>query len=159
MKKVLIVLTAEGISDAAIEYAVERAKKAHAGVVALYLLEAGRAKDAFDTFSDMGFIGGKPSEGVSESLMKDLRQRGYEEIGRVQIKAMEEGVDFDPLMEEVEEKDPVSKVLGVIRSKDVSAAVVSKKKKRFMKYFHKPLADEIREKAPNGCEVYIFEEE
>ena len=74
-------------------------------LVALYLLEAGAANDAFDTFSDIGFIGDKPSAQVSEAIMKEMRQRGYEELGRVQIKAMEEGVAFEPLLEDGE---PVS---------------------------------------------------
>lgn len=155
MKKVLFVIPPSGATDSAIEEAVKRAKKDGASLAALYLLEAGAASDAFDKFTDIGFIGDRPSAEVSESLMKQQRQSGYEELGRVQIKAMEEGVDFEPLMETGE---PVSTVLSLIESMGVSVAVlVKKRQKAIFKYFSRSLADDIKEKAP--CEVVVVVEE
>jgi len=155
MKKVLLVLSTSGTPDEAIDYAVKRAKEADEGVVALYLLDAELAKEAFDTFTDIGFIGDKPSSELSESLMREYRQRGYEELGRVQIKAMEAGVDYEPVMEEGRFVD---KVLDVVRRWDASLAVIYRRKalRSFMRYFSKSLADEVKERAP--CEVVIFNE-
>lgn len=154
-KNVLIALSTSGTSEAALDYAVKKAKESKATLVALYVLEAGLANEVFDTFSDIGFIGDKPSTELSESIMKEYRQRGYEELGRAQVKTMEEGVDFEPLMEKGEY---VAKVLEVIRKKEVILAVaVKRKQKRLFKYFSRSLADEVKEKAP--CEVVIFEEE
>lgn len=155
MKKVLIVLSTSGTPDKVIDYAVGRAKKEGLGVVALYLLEAGLAGEMFDKFTDIGFIGDKPSEELTESLMREYRQRGYEELGRVQIKAMEAGVDYEPVMEE---GDFVSKTLEAVKRWDAGAAVLVKRRARaFMKYFSKSLADEVKRRAE--CEVVIFEEE
>ncbi|MBI5641909.1 MAG: universal stress protein [Deltaproteobacteria bacterium] len=155
MKKIMLVLSTSGTSDAAINYAVARAKKESAGIVALYILETGLANEVFEKFSDIGFIGDKPSTDLSESIMKEYRQRGYEELGRVQIKAMEEGVDYEPLMEQ---GDFVTKVLTFIKGLDVKAAVLVKRKRRnFFNYFSKSLADEVKSQA--GCEVVIFDEE
>ncbi|OGP23958.1 MAG: hypothetical protein A2X99_08225 [Deltaproteobacteria bacterium GWB2_55_19] len=154
MKKVLIVLSTSGTSEEAIDYAVKRAKKDGAGLVALYLLEMGLASEIFDKFSDIGFIGDKPSTQLSESIMKEYRQRGYEELGKVQIRAMEEGVDFEPLMEQ---GDFMQRVLSLIKTMDVSTAVLVKRRKRsFVKYFSRSMADEVKEKAL--CEVVLFEE-
>lgn len=154
MKKVLFVIPPSGATDEAIETAVKRAKKDGASLAALYLLEAGAASDAFDKFTDIGFIGDRPSAEVSESLMKQQRQSGYEELGRVQIKAMEEGVDFEPLMEAGE---PVSTVLSLIESMGISVVVlVKKRQKAIFKYFSRSLADDIKEKAP--CEVVVIAE-
>jgi len=154
-KKVLLVLSTSGVSEEAVGYAVERARSDGAGLVALYLLESDAAGEVFDTFSDIGFIGEKPSTELSESIMKEYRQRGYEELGKVQIKAMEEGVDFEPLMEE---GDLVPKVLRVIDSTGAYVAVVVKstRKRALLKYFSRSVAEEIKEKAP--CEVVIFKE-
>lgn len=154
MKDVLLVLSTSGTSDEVLDFAVDKAKKDGVGVVALYILEAGLANEVFDTFSDIGFIGDRPSTELSESIMKEYRQRGYEELGRVQIKTMEAGVDFEPVMEQGEF---VQKVLEEIRKRDIGVAVLVKRKKRaFMNYFSKSLADEVKEKAP--CEVVVFSE-
>lgn len=155
MKNILLVLSATGTPDEVIEYAVKRAKAGPSTLVSVYLLEANAASEVFDTFTDIGFIGDRPSTQLSESIMKEYRQRGYEELGKVQIKAMEEGVDFEPL---VEEGEAMEKVLAIIKRLDIGAAVaVKKKRKAFFKYFSRSFADELREKAP--CEVIVFAEE
>ncbi len=155
MKKVLIALSTAGTPDKAIDYAVERARKENAALVAIYVIDAELAEEVFESFSDMGFIGDRPSTLLSESIMKEYRQRGYEELGRVQIKTMEAGVDFEPL---IERGDFASKVLELVRRLDVSLAVVVKKgKKTFLKYLSRSPADEVKEKAP--CEVVIFTDE
>ena len=155
MKKVLFVIPPSGASDTAIEAAVQKAKKEGAVIVALYLLEAAAASEAFDKFTDIGFIGDRPSAEVSESLMKQRRQTGYEELGRVQIKAMEEGVDFEPVMEH---GAPLERVLSLVSSLDAgSVIVVRRRQKAILKYFSRSLADDIKEKAP--CEVVVLEED
>lgn len=153
-QKVLLVLSTSGTPDKVIDYAVARAKKDGAGLVALYILETGLATSVFDTFSDIGFIGDRPSEELSEAVMKEYRQRGYEELGRVQIKAMEEAVDYDTVMVQ---GDFVQKTLEFITERDVSVAVLLKREKKdIFKYFKRSHADEVREKAP--CEVVVFSE-
>jgi len=154
MKKVMLVLSISGTPQEVIDYAVDRAKKEGAGLLALYILETGLAESVFDNFSDIGFIGDRPSTELSEAVMKEYRQRGYEELGRVQIKAMEEAVPFEPLMEQ---GDYVAKTLDVIRERDIGVAVVLRRqKKRFMKYLSSSVADEVKSQAP--CEVVIFTE-
>lgn len=154
MKKVMLVLSISGTPQEVIDYAVARAMKEGAGLVALYILETGLADSVFDNFSDVGFIGDRPSTELSEAVMKEYRQRGYEELGRVQIRAMEEAVPFEPLMEQ---GDYVAKALDVIRERDIGLAVVLRRqKKRFMKYLSSSVADDVKSQAP--CEVVIFSE-
>jgi nucleotide-binding universal stress UspA family protein len=141
-------------SDKALDLAVTTAKKERATLFALYLLETELANEVFDRFSDIGFIGDRPSMQLSEAIIKEYRQRGYEELGRVQIKAMEEGVPFEPLMEQ---GDYVGKILEVIRDRNIDMAVaVRRKPNPLLKYFSRSVADELAEQAP--CKVYVFEE-
>ncbi|MEK6532047.1 MAG: universal stress protein [Deltaproteobacteria bacterium] len=150
--KILLVLTSAGTPDEAISYAVDRARKDGVTLVALYILTTGPADSVFESFTDTGFIGDKPTTELSEAIMKDFRQRGYEELGRVQIKAMEEGVDFEPMMEQ---GDVLGNVLKVVDAMDIGAAIlVRKKKKPLFKYFSISVVDEIKEKAK--CEVVVF---
>ena len=154
MKNVLLVLSASGTAESWIDIAVQRAVKDGLGLVVLYILDKDLADEAFDAFTDIGFIGDKPSSELSESLMREYRQRGYEELGAVQVKAMEEGVAFEPLMEE---GSFVSKVLEVIERMNVSVAVVvSRRERSLLKYFSRSLAQEVKDLA--GCEVVVLAE-
>lgn len=155
MKKVLLVLSASGTTDEVMDYAVKRAVEEKAGLVALCLLDKELAREAFDAFSDIGFIGDRPSKELSESLMREHRQRGYEELGRVQVKAMEAGLDYEPFMEE---GGYVATVLETIERTGAEVAVLVRRKERsLVKYFSRTRADEVKEKA--ACEVVIFKEE
>ncbi|MBI5886091.1 MAG: universal stress protein [Deltaproteobacteria bacterium] len=154
MKKVMLVLSTSATPQEVIDYAVGRARNEGAGLLALYILETALSESVFDNFSDVGFIGDRPSTELSEAVMKEYRQRGYEELGRVQIRAMEEAVPFEPLMEQ---GDYVAKTLDVIRERDIGLAVVLRRqKKRFMKYLSSSVADEVKSQAL--CEVVIFTE-
>jgi nucleotide-binding universal stress UspA family protein len=154
VKNILLVLSTSRTSEKALDFAVKTAKREKASLVALYLLETELANEVFDRFSDIGFIGDRPSMQLSEAITKEYRQRGYEELGRVQIKAMEEGVPFEPLMEQ---GDYVEKILEVIRDRDIDMAVaVRRKPSTLLKYFSRSVADELAEKAP--CKIHVFEE-
>jgi nucleotide-binding universal stress UspA family protein len=154
VKNILLVLSTSRTSEKALDFAVETAKREKASLVALYLVETELANEVFDRFSDIGFIGDRPSMQLSEAITKEYRQRGYEELGRVQIKAMEEGVPFEPLMEQ---GDYVEKILEVIRDRDIDMAVaVRRKPSTLLKYFSRSVADELAEKAP--CKVHVFDE-
>jgi nucleotide-binding universal stress UspA family protein len=141
---ILLVLSSTGVPDEAIAHAVREAREKGSTLVALYVIRVSQASTASETFTDTGFVGDKPSEALSEAIMKDYRQRGYEELGRVQIRAMEEGVLFEPMLET---GDHIENVLRVIRSMDIGAVVVVRKKKRpLFRYFTKSIADEIKER-------------
>lgn len=156
MKKILLVLPYSGVTDRAIEKAVKRAAIEKASLVALYLLVGSAGESVFDAFSDIGFIGDRPSEELSKLVMKETRQQGYETLGRVQIKAMEEGVSFEPLLEE---EATAERVLEVIEKTSPEAVfVVEKKKRAFFKYFKRSLADELVERASREVTVITEEE-
>jgi nucleotide-binding universal stress UspA family protein len=143
VKNLLLVLTSSATSDKALDFAIETAKKEGAKLVALYLIETELAEEVFDKFSDIGFIGERPSMELTEAVMKDYRQRGYEELGHVQIKAMEEDLPYDLIMEQ---GAYLESVLEVITERGVETAVVSRSS----------VADELSKSAP--CKVHIFEE-
>jgi hypothetical protein len=153
-KRVLLVLATSGTPASAVEYAVKEASKIGATLVALYPVDNELASEAFDNFTDIGFIGDKPSSELSESLMREYRQRGYEELGAVQVGAMEAGVEYEPIMEE---GGFVSLVLDMIGRYGVTEAVlVSRRERSFIKYFSRDMAGEVKKRA--ACNVVIFSE-
>ncbi len=150
--KILLVLSTHSQSDRAIDYAVKRASEEECGLLAFFLLESELAEEASERFSDIGFTGDRPTASLSESLMREYRQRGYEALGMVQIKAMEEGVDFEPLMGE---GPYVATILGVIEEHNIGLAVIQgRKEKSLFNYFRKGLSTELKEAA--SCEVVII---
>ena len=154
MAKTLLVLSTSRTSEKAVDFAVGRAKEKGEPIVALYIIEEKLTDEVFNRFTDIGFIGDKPSSELVESIMKEYRQRGYEEIGKVQVKAMEAGVSFDAV---TVEGDFTEEALKAIDDHDASMVVVVKKKKSiFMKYFSRSFADEISERA--SVEVKVFED-
>ena len=154
MKNILLILSTSKTSQEAIEYAVNLAKKEKAKLVVLYIIETELTNEVFDKFTVLVFIGDKPSTQITEAIMKEYRQRGYEEMGKVQIRAMEENVDFDAV---TIQGDFVEKALEVIERYKVDVAVTIKRKRSaFIKYFSKSMIDELVERAP--CKVEVFEE-
>lgn len=151
--KILLVLSTHVYSDKAIEYAVKRAMEEDRQLLAFFLLESELAEEVSDKFSDIGFTGDRPSATLSESLMREYRQRGYEALGRAQIKAMEEGVDFEPILEE---GPYISTILEAITSHEIGLTVIQKRKERsFLHYFKKDMCVKLKEAA--SCEVVIIE--
>ena len=148
-KNILLVLTAHSTSERAMDYAVRRASEEGAGIVALFVLESELVEETSERFSDMGFTGDRPAASLSESLMREYRQRGYEALGRVQVKAMEAGVPFEPMMAE---GPSVSAVIEAIEERGVGLVVMEKRRERsLLSYFRRDLGRELREAAP--CEV------
>jgi len=155
MKSILLVLSTTRTPDAAIDFAVAKAQEEGARLVALYVVEKELANAVFDRFSDVGFIGDKPSMNLTEAVMKEYRQRAYEELGRVQIKAMEAAAPYEPI---TREGDYLSQVLDVIGEYDVDLAVVVRKKLSVItKYFLKPPSEMLKEQV--SCEIKVFESE
>ncbi len=151
--KLLLVLSAHVYSDKAIEYAVKRAHEEGLVLLAFFLLDSELAEDASERFSDIGFTGDKPAATLSESLMRDYRQRGYEALGRAQIKAMEAGVAFEPLLDE---GPYVATILEAITTNKVGFTVIQKRKERsLLHYFKKDLGEKVKEVA--SCEVIVIE--
>jgi nucleotide-binding universal stress UspA family protein len=154
VENILLILSTSRTSQDAIEYAVTLAKREKAKLVVLYIIETELTNEVFDKFTDIGFIGDKPSTQLTEAIMKEYRQRGYEEMGKVQIRAMEENVDFDAV---TTQGDFVEKALEIIgRYKIDTVVAVKRKQSAFLKYFSKSMVDELAEKAP--CKVEVFEE-
>ncbi|HHL40159.1 MAG TPA: universal stress protein [Deltaproteobacteria bacterium] len=154
METVLVVLTTSRSSQRAVDYAVERAARQGARLLALFLVESEIAKGIFDTFSDIGFIGERPSAELTEAVMREYRLRGRERLAAVGEAARKRGVPFEARMEE---GDFLPTVLRVIEESGAATAVVARRKlKTLRRYFSASLSEELREKAP--CEVVIFDE-
>ncbi len=155
MKNIILILSVSGTSDEALEFAIKKAKEEGAKLTALYVLDTGLTDEVFDRFTDIGFIGDKPSTQLTEAIIKEYRQRGYEELGKVQIRVMEEGLEFNPMMVH---GNFLECVLNVIKKQEADMVIaVRRRRSAFKRYFSQSVVDDLKEKAP--CEVVMFEVE
>lgn len=155
MEKVLLILSNARTSLKAVEYAIDLAKKKESILIALFIIETEVVNEVFETFSDIGFIGDKPSTKLTQAMMREFRQRGYEELQLVEDLAKEQNVTVDPI---IEEGDFLDKALWVIDKYDIGSAVAIKKKRSAIaSYFIKSKVLKLEELA--ACTMEIFEEE
>ncbi len=155
MGKVLLILSNARTSLKAVEYAIDLAKKKNTKLVALFIIEKEVVSEVFETFSDIGFIGDKPSTKLTQVMMREFRQRGYEELQLVEGLAEEQNVTVEPI---IEEGDFLGKALWVIDKYDIGSAVAIKKKRSAIaSYFIKSQVLKLEEQAV--CTMEIFEEE
>lgn len=155
MEKVLLILSNARTSLKAVEYAIDLAKKKESILIALFIIETEVVNEVFETFSDIGFIGDKPSTKLTQAMMREFRQRGYEELQLVEDLAKEQNVTVDPI---IEEGDFLDKALWVIDKYDIGSAVAIKKKRSAIaSYFIKSKVLKLEELAT--CTMEIFEEE
>ncbi len=155
MEKVLLILSNARTSSKAVDYAIDLAKKKNATLIALFIIEKEVVSEVFETFSDIGFIGDKPSTKLTQVMMREFRQRGYEELQLVEDLAAEQNVTVEPI---IEEGDFLGKALWVIDKYDISSAVAIKKKRSAIaSYFIKSQVLKLEEQVT--CTMEVFEEE
>lgn len=153
-KRLLLILSTTRTSPGVVDYAIDLALKEKADLMTLFILERDVANEVFETFSDIGFIGDKPSSRLTEAVMREFRQRGYQELKRVEDRAKERGVKNESI---IEEGDFIETALWVIDRYKVDMAIaIRKRRSAIASYFVKSQVLRLKERAP--CPVEIFEE-
>ena len=153
--KVLLILSTTRTSPGAVEYPIDLTKRKGGELITLFIIETEVVNEVFETFSDIGFIGDKPSSRLTEAMMREFRQRGYEELKRVENLAKKRGIESHSI---IEEGDFIEKALWVIEKYGVDTAVAIKKRRSAIaSYFVRSQVLRLKELAP--CHVEVFEEE
>ncbi|MFQ5900354.1 MAG: universal stress protein [Thermodesulfobacteriota bacterium] len=155
MKNILLVLSTSRTSPEAVEYALALAKKEKARLITLFIMETEIVSEVFEIFSDIGFTGDKPSMRLTEAMMREFRQRGYEELKKIEDIAKKEGIPCELV---IEEGDFLKKALWVMDKYGIDSAVAIKKRRSAIaSYFIRSQVLMLKEKAK--CPVEIFQEE
>jgi len=155
MRNILLILSTAKTSDKAVEYAIRKTRDIAGELTVLYLLDSTTAENIFDRFTDIGFIGDKPSTEITEAIMKEYRQRGYEALGKIQILSMEANVPFNASTLQGDFLKNSMKMIEEISPEIVVA--VKKKRSGIARYFSVSFVDELKTTSP--CEVVVFEED
>jgi nucleotide-binding universal stress UspA family protein len=97
---VLLVLSAMRQSGEAVQFALERARQAGVGMVALYVADEGIAQSAARELAMSGFMGDQPADLVAHVLLKAYRERGTDDLEQIGSAAAKAGVACETEMRE-----------------------------------------------------------
>lgn len=155
MKRIMLVLSTMRQSPKAIEYALQTAKKENAELVSLFVIDTNIPGSVFQRLHEMDLIGEKPSEELSEALMKEYRQRGYEKLEEVEKKAKKSNIHCATYIEEGEFAD---EVLKMIKKLSVSLVILTRShRSNISRFIFGSAVNDLIKQAP--CEVKIVDED
>lgn len=155
MKNILLVLSTTRQSPKTIELALEKAKEAGANLTGLFILDSNIPEAIFETLTDDGFSGEKPSHQLQDSIFTEYRLRGEKKLEETGIMAAERGIPFEAL---TKEGDFMSQCIDVIESSNADLVILTRKKRSALsRFIFGSCVEDI--KRETKCELLIVEEE
>jgi nucleotide-binding universal stress UspA family protein len=154
MTNVLLVIPPGTRPRRSLAYALERARRDGAGLVALVTLDPYETERLASRL-DAAFMGERVSDRVLEILAREQHTRAEELLEEIGAQAKEAGIAFVPL---VDSGDTSEVCRRVIRHNSVSCAVlVAEKRSWLTKLLSRSAAVHIP--ALEGCEIQVVEED
>ncbi len=154
MKKILLLLSTTRTSPRSVAKALELAQKEQAELLLLFVLDDALAQSVIDKMSEEGWVGGKPSQDLQNSILKKYFTQGQVKLKEIEEEAAKCGVTYRSIYAR---GDFAPVALGVIAREGVDLIIVARRKRsdlsRFI--FGSPVA-EIQKKA--GCEIMLIDE-
>jgi len=154
MKKILLLLSTTRNSPKSVAKALELAQEQSAELVLLFILDDALAQSIIDKMSEEGWVGGKASEHLQNSILREYFTQGQAKLKEIEEKANNHGVSHRSIYSRGQFA-PVA--LGVIEKEGVDLIIVGRRKRsdlsRFI--FGSPVA-QIEKKA--GCEMMVIDE-
>ena len=155
MKNILLVLSTTRQSPKTIELALEKAKEAGANLTGLFILDSNIPESIFETLTDVGFSGEKPSMQLQESILTEYRLRSEKKLEETGIMASERGVPFEAI---TKEGDFMGQCIDVIESSNADLVILTRKKRSSLsRFIFGSCVEDIKKEVK--CELLIVEEE
>ena len=154
MKKILLLLSTTRHSPKSVAAALEIAGREKAELILLFILDDALAQSIIDKMSEEGWVGGKASEHLQNSILREYFTQGQAKLREIEEQANKQGVPHRCIYARGE----FARVaLGVIEKEGVDLIIVGRRKRsnlsRFI--FGSPVA-RIEEQA--ACEMMIIDE-
>ncbi|RMD93850.1 MAG: universal stress protein [Calditrichaeota bacterium] len=155
MKKILLILSFLRRSTKSIEEALRLAKEQNAELLVLFVLDIDYADKIVHQLTDEGWIGGKPSEQLYTSLLKEYKTQAEEIIEDIVEKARELKVKVRPF---IKGGTLLDETMKLCRLEDPDLIIITRRKRsRLSRLIHGSTVKILKEIAP--CEVKIVDED
>ncbi|MFQ5650261.1 MAG: universal stress protein [bacterium] len=126
MKKILLILSFLRNSPKSVDEAIKLAKKNHAELVVFFVLDIDFANRIVDKLTDEGWIGGKPSEQLYLSLLKEYRLQSEMRISEIEQCARQQDVRVRSI---VRSGSVLDEILRVTQLEDPDLIVINRRKR------------------------------
>ena len=81
---ILLVLSTTRQSPATVDHALRRATEENEPLHVLFILDSDMPGSIFDRLTDMGFMGERPSQQLSDAILSEYRERGSAKIAEIE---------------------------------------------------------------------------
>lgn len=153
MKKILLILSFLRRSPKTIKEAIKLAKERQAQLIVIFVLDIEYADKIAHKLTDEGWMGGKPSEQLYVSLIKEYRLQAEEIIGEIERHAKELNV---PVRSIIKSGTVLTEALRLASLEDPDLIIITRRKRSSLsRFIFGSAVKALKEQAP--CEVKIID--
>ncbi|NIR47510.1 universal stress protein [candidate division KSB1 bacterium] len=153
MKKILLIISFLRRSPKTIEEAIKIAKENDGELIVFFVLDVDYANNVVDKLTDEGWIGGKPSEHLYTSLLKEYKLQAETQIESIEQRAREMGV---PVRSIIKSGSVLKETLRLASLEDPDMIVITRRKRSSLsRLIFGSMVKTLREEAK--CEVKIID--
>ncbi len=154
MKRIMLILSTASDSPKAEDFAMDLARKECASLFVLFILDSKIPESILQKLTDIGFLGGKPSEQLTQAIMKDYRQSAYRRLQEIKEKATRFSIPCEIYLEKGEF---VSESIRFIKKYSIDLCILTKKRGSLLsRIIHKSVVDDLINLRP--CPIQIIED-
>ncbi len=153
MKKILLIQSFLRFSPKSIEQAIQLAKKNNAELFVVFVIDAEFAENVANTLTDEGWLGGKPSEQLYASIMKEYQLQSELQVAEIKAIAEQKQVAMRAI---IKSGPIVEQTLKIVTLEDPDIIVIARRKRSKLSRFIFGSVGESLKKLVN-CEVKIID--
>ncbi|MBI5789381.1 MAG: universal stress protein [Candidatus Schekmanbacteria bacterium] len=154
MKRILLLLSTTRKSPDSIAQALELAKKDNAELILVFILDDAFTQSIVNRISEDGWVGGKTSDTLQNTILKEYFAQGQEKLREVELMADSYGVPHRSIYARGEF---TGVALGIIQKEQPDLLIVTRRKRSDLSRFvFGSAVAELQAKAP--CEIMVIDE-
>ena len=152
---IMLVISTTRQSPTTITHALERAETTNEPLHVLFILDSEVPNSIFDNLTEMGFVGERPSQQLTDAIIREYRDLGGAKITEVEKLANERKL---PVTTELLEGDFLSTCINRINCLGVGEVILTRRKRgNISRYLFGSAVKDLAEKA--CCPVTIIDED
>ncbi|MBI4412561.1 MAG: universal stress protein [Deltaproteobacteria bacterium] len=153
MKKILLIITPGRQSTEALHYALHKAKETKGTLKVVYIIDREMTQDLQNNLAEIGFIGDRPGEELSDALNKEYHARGKKVLEEVEKQARTFQV---PVESELKTGSYLDICEEEVRKETPTLLVATEKKDSFLKKVFEG-SETKRLKDRVSCELKVYQ--
>lgn len=154
MNNILLILSTTRKSNKCIEEAVDIASKENAKLIILFVVDYEVPQKMFDSLTDEGWIGGKPTENLFNAVLDEYSIQGKNKIAEIEEVLKNKCIDYKSI---IKRGTFLNVVLSVAEREKADMIMVTRRKRSSLsRFFFGSAVAKLKEKVT--CEVRIIDE-